>query len=130
MITDKLRQYKRLRKEIDELINLREAQYYPVHSLTFTGTYSSERSSPTERAFNRLQALDKKIAVKVDEMTDMMNEILDWMYGPENDIPPEIRRIVICHYFNGMTWTETSRRVLNSNKEGTARHRLYRYINQ
>ena len=119
------------RNQIIDQYEHREYLYNTVHSPSLSGIRIQQYKSPVEKAMERLQKADDRISQLMTIHADLEVAILNWLYDDLHDNKtPEFRRIVICHYLNGMSWKDTALHVLQSGNEGTAKNHIYRYFNK
>lgn len=128
----RLRKVRHIQNEIDDLEQMKLQWYRPVRSPALTGMpHSSTPSDPTASAVARIQQIDDKIALLQCELANEVDEILDWLYAePPNEKASELRRIIICHYIDGMSWETTTRHVLGYYGTESAKQRVYRYFSE
>ena len=128
----RLRAVKKLQNEIDELEQMKLRWYRPVHSPNMDGMpHSTTPGDPTAQAFFKIEMINEKITVIQQQLADIVEEILDWLYTDLSDEileQSELRRIIICHYIDGMSWETTTRHVLGYYGSDTAKKRVYRYF--
>ena len=117
------------RKQLDELYEHREHLYNTVHSPSFSDVRIVDKRSPVEKAMERLQKTDDRISQLIIDQADLIEAILEWLYrNPEDDTPEYFKRIIICHYIEGMSWQETTRHVLEHYESDSAKNHVYRYF--
>ena len=117
-----------MRKELEDLDRLRETLYYPIASPQFNVSHSTEPGDPTAKAFHSIEHMDERISEVRARLADAVSEILEWLYSEEID--SELRRIIICHYLEGMDWYKTTTHVLGYYGTDSARMRVYRYFDK
>ena len=126
MTLQRLREIPKLRKEIEDLENLRETFYFPVRSpASGSESHSTTPGDPTARAFHDLERIDLRIAVKIEQLRKEVESAMDFLDTVEGS---DVRRCIICHYLQGMTWKQTTRHVLGYYGSDTAKKRVYRYF--
>ena len=130
----RLRAVKKLQNEIDELEQMKLRWYRPVHSPNMDGMpHSTTPGDPTAQAVHRIDMINDKITGIQQQLADIVEEILNWLYTDLSDEvleESELRRIIICHYIDGMSWETTTRHVLGYYGTDSARMRVYRYFNK
>lgn len=130
----RLRAVKKLQNEIDELEQMKLRWYRPVHSPNMDGMpHSTTPGDPTAQAMHRIDMINDKITGIQQQLADIVEEILNWLYTDLSDDSleqSELRRIIICHYIDGMSWETTTRHVLGYYGTDSARMRVYRYFNK
>lgn len=130
----RLRAVKKLQNEIDELEQMKLRWYRPVHSPNMDGMpHSTTPGDPTAQAVHRIDMINDKITGIQQQLADIVEEILNWLYTDLSDDSleqSELRRIIICHYIDGMSWETTTRHVLGYYGTDSARMRVYRYFNK
>jgi predicted transcriptional regulator len=127
----RLRAIKKLQNEIDDLERMKLHWYRPVKSPTSNGTHSTTPSDPTAQAFAAIERINDKIAEIQIQLAEEINEVMTWLYEEQADPKEsELRRIIICHYIDGMSWETTTRHVLGYYGTESARQRVYRYFNE
>ena len=128
----RLRAVKKLQNEIDELEQMKLRWYRPVHSPNMDGMpHSTTPGDPTAQAVHRIDMINDKITGIQQQLADIVEEILNWLYTDLSDEileQSELRRIIICHYIDGMSWETTTRHVLGYYGSDTAKKRVYRYF--
>lgn len=127
----RLRAIKKLQSEIDDLERMKFHWYRPIKSPVSNGTHSTTPSDPTAQAFNAIERINDKIGNIQMQLAEEIEEVLNWLYEMPNDPSEvELRRIIICHYIDGMSWETTTRHVLGYYGTESARQRVYRYFNE
>lgn len=128
MNLEQFRDIERISKQIEGLSERRKEVYNTVHSPQLDGVRATHRSDPTQKAVEKLFAIDSKIADLIEQKAILESMALDWMYSDLNDIPPNIRRIMLLKFFSGSTWDEIGRRL--GRKPSACRLALWRYFKE
>lgn len=127
----RLRNIKKLQNEIDDLERMKMHWYRPIKSPVSNGTHSTTPSDPTTQAFNAIQRINAKIETIQGQLSTEIEAVLNWLYEePPNQKEVDLRRIIICHYIDGMSWEATTRHVLGYYGTESARQRVYRFFNE
>ncbi len=127
----RLRNIKKLQNEIDDLERMKMHWYRPIKSPVSNGTHSTTPSDPTAQAFNAIQRINAKIETIQGQLSTEIEAVLNWLYEePPNQKEVDLRRIIICHYIDGMSWEATTRHVLGYYGTESARQRVYRFFNE
>ena len=127
----KLRSIKKLQNEIDDLERMKLHWYRPIKSPVSNGTHSTTPSDPTASAVATIDRINAKIETIQQQLGAEIEEVLNWLYELPNE-PSEIdlRRIIICHYIDGMSWETTTRHVLGYYGTESAKQRVYRWFSE
>jgi len=88
---------------------------------------SSMPGNPTERAVNRIMALQEKAEVLTAQLAHELEEIEAWLLTVEDH---ELRAIIRAHYLLGDSWARCTQRILNYEYSDTAKMRVYRFFNR
>lgn len=127
----RLRAIKSIQQEIDDLEQMKFHWYRPIKSPISNGTHSTTPSDPTVQAVAAIERINEQIGRIQMQLAEEIQEILDWLYEMPNDQKEvELRRIIICHYIDGMSWETTTRHVLGYHGTESAKQRVYRYFNE
>lgn len=126
MTLQRLREIRKLRKEIEDLERLRETFYFPVRSpASGSESHGTTPGDPTARALHDLERIDCRIANKIGQLREEVELVMDYLDTVEDS---DVRRCIICHYMHGMTWEQTTRHVLGYYGSDTAKKRVYRHF--
>jgi len=123
-----LQAYKYMSKEIEALQLELKQLYQPIKSpkLESIGARGNEVSNPTEQALHKVLNLEYKINVKINALAEELERIQEWL-DTVDDI--KVRTCIQWHYLVGLTWKETTRKVLGDYCSGdNARKIVYRYF--
>ena len=130
-ITENLRQYEFICKNIDVLNEERKALQNTVRSPNgheHIGGKSSVRSasSPTELAVWRIMKLDEKLEEEEKRLHDLRITLEDWL----RDVDPEISVIIRVHFFDRQTWKRTCEIIYGYPDKDYPRKKIRRYFEQ
>lgn len=123
-----LEQFRGLSAELEALIQERQWLYYPISSPNgreMIGQRGNTPSDPTSAALQKLDAIDKRIEARQNEIVDKLQAILDWLDTVQDK---EIRSMIHWHYLLGLNWKQTARKVYGYNDYQVARKRIMRFF--
>ena len=79
---------KKLQNEIDELEQMKLRWYRPVHSPNMDGMpHSTTPGDPTAQAVHRIDMINDKITGIQQQLADIVEEILNWLYERYEEVP-------------------------------------------
>lgn len=114
-----------LRKRHDELYNT-----YRSPALVSTGSRGNTPSDPTSQAFYKLLELEEEYNDALDKAVRQLADVQHWLNKIDD---PDFRAIVRYHFFDGLSWVETSAKVWNYDSSEASRayfnRRFRRYKN-
>lgn len=123
-----LEQYRGMSSELEALTEERMWLYYPVSSPNGReqiGQRGNTVSDPTASAFRKIEAMDRRIETKRDEIIRKQSAILDWLDTVQD---AEIRAMIHWHYIRGCNWRITCRKVYGYNDYQACRKRVMRFF--
>ena len=125
MNIERLRAFRGIKKEIDEIQREIDTLYYPITSPRSSESHSTTPSDPTASAVNRIMKLEEIVEIRRIRLAEELEEIENWL----NDLPDhELRAIIRAHYLLGDSWARCTQRILNYEFSDTAKKRVYRYF--
>ena len=125
MNIERLRAFRGIQKEIDEIQREIDTLYYPITSPKSSESHSTTPSDPTASAVNRILKLEQIVEVRRQTLADELEYIEDWIDNLEDH---ELRAIIRAHYLLGDSWARCTQRILNYEFSDTAKKRVYRYF--
>lgn len=128
MTVEKLESYKSLTAEMKAITLQIDSLYDTYRSpqlMSDGGSHSTNVSSPTETAVNKVLELKTVYEQKYEEAANLLYNIETWLSQIED---PEIRSIARLHYVLGYSWTRTNTALYGYPSYHTARKRLMRYL--
>lgn len=128
-ITD-LESFRGMSAEIEALKKERELLYFPVASPNGReqiGQRGNSVSDPTANAFWKLEAMDKKIAEKTEQIAERLVRIEEWLDTiPDRDA--HIRSAIRWHYLLGLDWGKTNVKIYGYHSYQTIRKAVLKYM--
>lgn len=127
MTIDRLRQFRGMQKEIDEIQREIDMLYFPISSPNGrSGTgYSSVPGNPTERSVMLILKKQKEMEDLRDRLASELMVIEEWIESLEDH---ELRAIIRAHYLLGDSWKRCTQRIMNYEYSDSAKQRVYRYF--
>ncbi len=126
MITiEKLKAFRGIQKEMDEIKREIDTLYFPVASPRSSESHSTSPGDPTASAVHRIMRLEDRLTVLTAQLADELEEIEDWL---ETLNDHELRAIIRAHYLLGDSWARCTQRILNYEFSDTAKDRVYRFF--
>ena len=125
MNIERLRAFRGIQKEIDEIQREIDTLYYPITSPKSSESHSTTPSDPTAAAVHRIIKLEEIVEVRKQKLAEELEAIEEWL----NDLNDhELRAIIRAHYLLGDSWARCTQRILNYEFSDTAKKRVYRYF--
>ena len=125
MNIERLRAFRGIQKEIDEIQREIDTLYYPITSPKSSESHSTTPSDPTASAVNRILKLEQIVEVRRQTLADELEAIETWIAELDDH---ELRAIIRAHYLLGDSWARCTQRILNYEFSDTAKKRVYRYF--
>jgi len=129
MTIEELESVRGMASEVQAIQNEIESLYTPICSPNgqSSGGHSNTPSDPTERAVNRILVKRDELEEKRKNLADAVSSIEDWLNKVDD---PDIRSIVRWHYFLGLDWSKTCKKVLGYPSYYAARKRIERFFEE
>lgn len=128
MTVEKLEAYRGLTSEIKGLREQIDSLYDTYRSpqlMSDGGSHSMSVGSPTESAVNKIVTLKGIYSKKIEEASDLLLEVENWLSTVEDS---EIRSICRHHYILNKSWQQTSVVVYGYKSYYNSRKRIMRYF--
>ena len=128
MTVEKLEAYRGLTSEIKGLREQIDSLYDTYRSpqlMSDGGSHSMSVGSPTESAVNKIVTLKRIYSKKIEEASDLLLEVENWLSTVEDS---EIRSICRHHYILNKSWQQTSVVVYGYKSYYNSRKRIMRYF--
>lgn len=125
MTIDRLRAYRGIQKEKDEIMREIDLLYYPISSPRFSESHGTQPGDPTAAAVAKIMAREERLNELTRELADELDYIEQWLETLDDH---ELRAIIRAHYLLGDGWTRCTQRILNYEFSDAARYRVYRYF--
>lgn len=128
MTVEKLEAYRGLTSEIKGLREQIDSLYDTYRSpqlMSDGGSHSMSVGSPTESAVNKIVTLKAIYSKKIEEASDLLLEVENWLSTVEDS---EIRSICRHHYILNKSWQQTSVVVYGYPSYYNSRKRIMRYF--
>lgn len=119
-----LENFRGMSSELEALKRERTWMQFPVSSPNgrqSLGQMGNTPSDPTVSAFYKVEAMDKKIALKQAEIAEKLEGILEWM---ETIPDAEIRAMIHWRYLIGDDWRRVCRKVYGYDSPDACRKRV------
>ena len=123
-----LRKYQSIKENLKAIQMELNALYYPVSSVPMTSdgsTRSSLPSSPTERAFFRIEAKKARLEAKQAELDDLMDRIEAFIDDVDDH---HVAAIMRMHFICGKTWRATCKEIYGYADPDICRMAVRRYM--
>ena len=128
MTVEKLEAYRGLTSEIKGLREQIDSLYDTYRSpqlMSDGGSHSMSVGSPTESAVNKIVTLKGIYSKKIEEASDLLLEVENWLSTVEDS---EIRSICRHHYILNKSWQQTSVVVYGYPSYHNSRKKIMRYF--
>lgn len=123
-----LRKYQSIKENLKAIQMELNALYYPVSSVPMTSdgsTRSSLPSSPTERAFFRIEAKKARLEAKQAELDDLIDRIDAFIDDIEDH---HVAAIMRMHFVVGKSWRVTCMQIYGYPDPDICRMAVRRYM--
>ena len=127
MTIDRLRAFRGIQKEKDEIMREIDMLYYPISSPRFSETHSTTPGDPTAAAVSRIISREERLLQLTQELAEELDYIEQWL---ETLSDHELRAIIRAHYLMGDSWARCTQRILCYEYSDTAKKRVYKYFNE
>ena len=126
MTIERLRAFRGIQKEHDEIRREIDLLYYPISSPRSSESHGTSPGDPTAAAVAKIMKLQGRLEHLNDKLANELAYIEDWVA----DLPDhELRAIIRAHYLLGDSWSKCTQRILNYEYSDAAKKRVYRYFN-
>ena len=125
MNIERLRAFRGIQKEIDEIQREIDTLYYPITSPKSSESHSTTPSDPTAAAVHRIMKLEQIVEARRQTLAEELEYIENWINELDDH---ELRAIIRAHYLLGDSWARCTQRILNYEFSDTAKKRVYRYF--
>lgn len=125
MTIERLRAFRGIQKEIEEIKREINTLYYPISSPRSSESHSTSPGDPTASAVHRIMRLEERMADKTQALADELEAIEEWLDTLQDH---ELRAIIRAHYLLGDSWARCTQRILNYEFSDSAKHRVYRFF--
>lgn len=125
MTIERLRAFRGIQREIEEIDREISLLYYPIASPRSSETHGTTPGDPTARAVSIIMKKQEDIEVLRARLAQELQDIEEWIDTLDDH---ELRAIIRAHYLLGDSWARCSQRVLNHRFSEAAKFRVYRYF--
>jgi len=126
MTLEELKKYSDLKAEIRALEIHKRTLYRPIHSpVSDGGSYSTTPGDPTAAAVDKIMKVEQMIDQKLNETTDRVVEINQWM-KTIND--PQVEAIITLHFLSDLSWNQTAKMIYPTMTGDACRKIVKRYF--
>lgn len=125
MTIERLRKFRGIRKEVEEMQREIDMLYYPIRSPRSSESHSATPSDPTASAVAKIMRKEAELEELRQTLADELVAIEDWVASLEDH---ELRAIIRCHYLMGDSWARCTQKILNYEFSDSAKHRVYRFF--
>lgn len=125
MTIERLRAFRGIQKEKEEIIREIDMLYYPISSPRFTESHGTQPGDPTAAAITKIMRREERLKELTQELADELEYIEKWLETLDDH---ELRAIIRAHYLMGDSWARCTQRILNYEYSDSAKHRVYRYF--
>lgn len=127
MTIDRLRAYRGIQKEKDEIMREIDLLYYPISSPRFSESHGTQPGDPTAAAVAKIMAREERLNELTRELADELDYIEQWLETLDDH---ELRAIIRAHYLMGDSWARCTQRILSYEFSDTAKKRVYKFFNE
>lgn len=125
MTIERLRKFRGIRKEVEEMQREIDMLYYPIRSPRSSESHGTTPSDPTASAVAKIMRKEAELEELRQTLADELVAIEDWVASLEDH---ELRAIIRCHYLMGDPWARCTQKILNYEFSDSAKHRVYRFF--
>jgi hypothetical protein len=127
MTLERLRAFRGIQKEVEEIQREIDLLYFPITSPNGrTGEgYSSTPGDPTASAVKQIMRQESKLERHRQHLAEELEAIETWL---ETLPDRELCAIIRAHYLLGDSWARCTQRILTYENSDTAKMRVYRYF--
>lgn len=127
MTIERLRAYRGIQKEKDEIMREIDLLYYPISSPRFSESHGTQPGDPTAAAVAKIMAREERLNELTRELADELDYIEQWLETLDDH---ELRAIIRAHYLMGDSWARCTQRILSYEFSDTAKKRVYKFFNE
>lgn len=127
MTIERLRAYRGIQKEKDEIMREIDLLYYPISSPRFSESHGTQPGDPTAAAIAKIMAREERLNELTRELADELDYIEQWLETLDDH---ELRAIIRAHYLMGDSWARCTQRILSYEFSDTAKKRVYKFFNE
>lgn len=127
MTIDRLRAYRGIQKEKDEIMREIDLLYYPISSPRFSESHGTQPGDPTAAAVAKIMAREERLNELTRELAEELDYIEQWLETLDDH---ELRAIIRAHYLMGDSWARCTQRILSYEFSDTAKKRVYKFFNE
>lgn len=127
MTIERLRSYRGIQKEKDEIMREIDLLYYPISSPRFSESHGTQPGDPTAAAVAKIMAREERLNELTRELADELDYIEQWLETLDDH---ELRAIIRAHYLMGDSWARCTQRILSYEFSDTAKKRVYKFFNE
>ena len=124
MTIERLRAFRGIQIEIEEIDREISLLYYPIASPRSSETHGTTPGDPTARAVSIIMKKQEDIEVLRARLAQELQDIEEWIDTLDDH---ELRAIIRAHYLLGDSWARCCPRILNYRFSEAAKFRVYRY---
>lgn len=125
MTIERLRAFRGIQKEHDEIRREIDLLYYPISSPRSSESHGTSPGDPTAAAVAKIMKLQSRLEVLNDQLAKELEYIENWVADLKDH---ELRAIIRAHYLMGDSWARCTQRILNYEFGDAAKKRVYRYF--
>ncbi len=125
MTIERLRAFRGIQKEHDEILREINLLYYPIRSPRSSESHGTQPGDPTANAVAKIMKLEERLVQVKDQMAGELDCIEKWIDSLQDH---ELRAIIRAHYLLGDSWSRCTQRILNYENGDAAKKRVYRYF--
>lgn len=127
MTIERLRAYRGIQKEKDEIMREIDLLYYPISSPRFSESHGTQPGDPTAAAVAKIMAREERLNELTIELAEELDYIEQWLETLDDH---ELRAIIRAHYLMGDSWARCTQRILSYEFSDTAKKRVYKFFNE
>ncbi len=125
MTIERLRAFRGIQKEKDEIMREIDLLYYPISSPKSSESHSTTPGDPTAAAVAKIMRREERLKELTQELAAELDFIENWLETLDDH---ELRAIIRAHYLMGDSWARCTQRILNYEFSDSAKHRVYRFF--
>ena len=125
MTIERLRAFRGIQKEKDEIMREIDLLYYPISSPGSSDFHSTTPGDPTASTVAKIMRRQERLKELTQELAEELDYIENWVESLDDH---ELRAIIRAHYLMGENWKRCTQRILNYRSSDAAKYRVYRYF--
>lgn len=125
MTIERLRSFRGIQKEKDEIMREIDLLYFPISSPKSTESHNTTPGDPTATAVAKIMKREERLKELTQKLAEELDYIENWVESLDDH---ELRAIIRAHYLMGESWKRCTQRILNYRSSDAAKYRVYRFF--